>query len=350
MAALVPRGYHSATEYRFNEEEADAIVRTAAYHRSDFCLSVIWFSPGQDVDIRPSISTPFQRTTSVGLGSLDRLPLELLHDILFGLDLQSLFKFRQVNLRSRQTVDSLKKYQIIVSHGLNLFCALLRTRLATDTSLLDFYDILCAKTCSLCGEFGGFVSLLAWKRCCFKCLREAPEIQVRSLASIRKQFRLAKVEVNQLRSFKTLPGIYSTQESVYKSRTMVVSLHQATLISRQQSHAPGQAHSAGSTRNRKLNFMGSCALPYYDKLTGKVEDGVSCAGCQLALEKEIIGARCEEWAFEARDKVYARDGLLEHFRWCEQAQVLWRSSCAGTNSPTELPELARRGGSFNERE
>ncbi|KAF4457608.1 cyclin f-box [Fusarium austroafricanum] len=307
----MPRGYRSATEYRFGEEQADAIVRTVSYHRIDYCLSVIWFSPGEHVDIRPSIATPFRRTSNVGLGSLDRLPLELLHDTLFRLDMHSLFKFRQTNLRSRQTIDSLRQYQMIASHGLNLFRALLRTRLAIDISLLDFYNALYIKNCSLCGEFGGFISLLTWKRCCFKCLQEAPETQVRTLAAVRKQFRLTKVELGQLKSFKTLPGTYSMEESVHQSRITIVSLHQASLVSRPQSR---QAQSASSERNRKFNFMGSCALPYYDKLTGNVEHGMSCAGCQLALENDIISTRVEKRAFEARDKVYARDGFLEHFR------------------------------------
>jgi hypothetical protein len=41
---------------------------------------------------------------------------------------------------------------------------------------------------------------------------------------------------------------------------------------------------------------------------------------------------------------------LEHFKWCEQAQLLWRSSGEGNNRPTELPETARRGGYFSKRE
>ncbi|KAI0425655.1 hypothetical protein F5Y09DRAFT_93644 [Xylaria sp. FL1042] len=350
MATLMPRGYRSATECRFDEEQTDAIVRTAAYHRKDYCLSVIWFSPREHVDIRPSIATPFRRTSNVGLGSLDWLPLELLHDTLFRLDMHSLFKFRQTNLRSRQTVDSLKQYQLVVSHGLNLLCALLRTGLAIGISLLDFYNALCTKACTLCGEFGGFIFLLTWKRCCFKCLKGAPETQVQTLTAVRRQFHLTKVELDQLRSFRTLPGIYSMKESVHKSRIAIVSVHQAILICRRQPHARAQAQPASSERNQKFNFMGSCALPYYDKLTGKVEHGISCAGCQLALEKDIIGTRGEKWAFEARDKVYARDGFLEHFRWCEQAQLLWRSSGEGNNRPTELPEAARRGGYFNKRE
>jgi hypothetical protein len=173
---------------------------------------------------------------------------------------------------------------------------------------------------------------------------------VQTLAAAQKQFLLTKVELGQLKSFKTLPGIYSMEESVYKSRIAIVSHHQASLSCKRPSDALGQALTTISARNKKLNFMGSCALPYYDKLTGNVEQGMSCAGCQLALEKDIIGTKGEKWAFEARDKVYARDGFLEHFRWCEQAQLLWRSSCEGETSPTELPEAVRRGGFFDNRD
>ncbi|KAH6624147.1 hypothetical protein B0J18DRAFT_427420 [Chaetomium sp. MPI-SDFR-AT-0129] len=359
MTTPLSRGYRSAAEYRFRPDQADAIVRATAYHRRDFGLSVIWFSPREHAGIRPSIATPFPRTldTNTGLGTLGLLPLELLHDVVLRLDIRSLFHFRQANLSSRQIVDSLHHYQMVVSHGLNLLCALLRKRLAIGISLVDFYHTLCTKACTLCGEFGGFVSLLTWTRCCFPCLRGASEIQVQTLAATRKQLHFSRAQVRQLKVFETLPGIYTMEESEYKSRIAVVSAHQAQLVSAQQPHAAAaaqpqaQAQPASSTgRNRKFNFMGSCALPHYDKRTGRVENGMSCAGCQLALEKYIIGARCENWAFEARDKVYAQDSFLEHFRWCEQAQLLWKSSGEGTRRPAELPEAVRRRGFFNRRE
>ncbi|KAI1807283.1 hypothetical protein F4811DRAFT_566627 [Daldinia bambusicola] len=257
-------------------------------------------------------------------------PSRSYNDVLLQLDMHSLLNFRQTNLRARLAVDSLKQYQRVVSHGLNLLCALLRTRLAASVSLFDFYHALCTKTCAVCGEFGGFISLLTWTRCCFVCLQRARETQVRTLAAVRRQFHLTKAELDQLRSFKTLPGIYSMEESVYKSRIAFVSVHQATLVSGQQRHALAQAQPADSGRNQK------------------VEHGMSCAGCQLALEKDIIGPRGGEWAFEARDKVYAQDGFLEHFRWCEQAQLLWRSSGEGINRLAELPEAARRRGFFKD--
>ena len=137
----------------------------------------------------------------MGLGSLDWVPLKLLYDVLLLLDMHSLFNFRQLNLRSRQTADSLKRYQVL--HGLNLLCALLRIGLTMGVSLFDFYHTLYTKACTLCGEFAGFISLLTWNRCCFPCLQEAPETQVQTLAAVRKQFHLTKAELDQLRSFKT---------------------------------------------------------------------------------------------------------------------------------------------------
>ncbi|KAM3514593.1 hypothetical protein MY11210_001828 [Beauveria gryllotalpidicola] len=52
MAAGMLPGYHSAAEYHFCEQEADAISRTAAYHRKDYGLAVIWFSDREHTDIR----------------------------------------------------------------------------------------------------------------------------------------------------------------------------------------------------------------------------------------------------------------------------------------------------------
>lgn len=247
-------------------------------------------------------------------------------------------------------VDSLNRYQRVFSHGLDLFCALLRTRIAIGVTLLDFYHALCTKKFTIRGKFGGFILILVWKRCCFKCLQESPETQVRTLASVRKQLHMTKAELGQPRSFNSLPGIYSMAESLQKSRVTIVSVHQATLACRQQSHALPQVQLGISDRNEKSSFMGSCALPYYDKQTGIVEHGISCAGCQLAIEKDIIGTRCTKWGYEARDKVYAQDGFLDLFRWCEQAQFLWRSSDEGKKQPPELPASTRTGGYFRIRE
>lgn len=92
----MPPGYCSATEYHSSKEQADAIVPTTAYQCRDYCLSMVWYMPCEHIDIQPSIATPFQQTLNAGIGSLDRRPLELLFDIMYCLDMHSLFKFRQI--------------------------------------------------------------------------------------------------------------------------------------------------------------------------------------------------------------------------------------------------------------
>lgn len=52
--------------------------------------------------------------------------------------------------QSMQIVNSLKQYHRVVSHGLSLFCALLRTRIATDITLLDFNKAFFTKERTLC--------------------------------------------------------------------------------------------------------------------------------------------------------------------------------------------------------
>lgn len=96
--------------------------------------------------------------------------------------------------------------------------------------------------------------------------------------------------------------------------------------------------------------MASCGFPYYDRQTRRVGKGISCAGFQLALEKDIIGSHGEEWAYIARDKIYGKEGFLQHFKWCEQAQLLWETSNEGSIEPLELPEGAKNGGYFRCRE
>ena len=236
MAADIPSRYRSAAEYCFDEEQADAIIKTVASSRSDFRLTVVSFPPDEHDNVRQSIATPFRRApendASTGLGNLARLPPKLLHEVLPRMDMASLFALWQANLSSRRAVDSLPQYQRVTSHGLDVLCALLRTRLAAHVSLLDFYDVLCTKGCAVCGrKLAEFVSLLAWGRCCFTCLHKGvPEVRVQALASAQRQFGLTAAEAGQLRSFKTLPGTYSMDETEDNARTTVVSALQVEML------------------------------------------------------------------------------------------------------------------------
>lgn len=343
--------YRSATEYELREEQADAIVRTIAYHRKDYDRAVIHFSPDEHLNVRPPLSTPPQRDSSAAaLGLLGKLPLELLLDVISRLDLHSLFRVQQLNVRSAQVVASLEEYQTVVSHGLDLLRSLLRTGLAATVSIYDCHDALCAETCELCGNFSGFMFLPTWTRICFLCIQWADETRVESLAGAKKEYRLDKTTVGLLSSvFKTLPGEYAMPVISYTSRVMAVSLHEVEIVSGRAPPTYWRLLPASGGRQGKFRYMASCILPYYNRQTGEVDYGVSCAGCQLTVDKESVTYDHElasDEAFDARDTVYGRDSFLEHFKWCKDAQSLWASTEHGTKRPTELPAAVRRGGYY----
>ncbi|KAK3367199.1 hypothetical protein B0T24DRAFT_709869 [Lasiosphaeria ovina] len=278
IAHFTPRWIGCATLYQFRDEQADAIAR---------------FPPSEHDGVRQSLETSFPRTSNPGisLGFLGSMPLELLHNVFLRLDLDSLFKLRQTNLRSRQAA-------------------------------------LCTKNCTLCGQFGVFMSLLTWTRCCYRCMQLGTE---------------AKVLL--CRSRPCLPGTYTLAELAQKSRRTLMSFHHALLAckpadSLQRPHAYLRHVWRYPHTSRRYNFMGACALPYYDAHGGTVEHGMSCAGCQRAFEQEFVGDNLERCERKADEKTFSQAGFLEHFRSCEHAQLLWESSGEGGHDPAQLLETS----------
>ncbi|KFY91527.1 hypothetical protein V500_04625 [Pseudogymnoascus sp. VKM F-4518 (FW-2643)] len=355
MASRTPEGYlYYEDDYQFPKEQADAIIRTTSYHRKDFDIAVIWFSDREHEGVRTSIFTSSQRTPSASPGALGRLPQELLNIIFLNLDIRSLTNCRQVNLRLRQAIDSLPEYQVISTHALNALCALLRTHLAHNVSLFDFYQALCTRDCAGCLRFAGFIFLPTWRRCCFICLKLGDtELQMQTVDGIQKQFPLLSMAaISKLASFKTLPGTYSTDEYVQKDRITIFPVEQAMRASQEQQQALQQTETESPwfPQDRKLAFMASCALPYYDSQNKTAEYGISCAGDQLFIDKGTVRGMALKFAYMARDIVYTKDRFLEHIKDCEEAQLLWESSKEGSIEPPELPQIAKDGGCFKRRE
>lgn len=327
--------------------QVDDILRIAAYHRTDFDLAVVWFPAREHAAVTKSISSIFRESTT-SLRELDRLPLELVNAICLQLDMESLFAFRQVNLRARQIVTSLPEYKLITTHALNCLCALLRTKSASWVTLLGFHRLLCQKSCSLCGdEYGDLAHLVNWTRYCSACLRRRSwETRMMPIASAKRLFKLSTKSLNGLRNMKTLPGTYSMEETTRKNRLSLVSAQAALLASRRE--GPKTAPTSEiPLKQPYTDFMACCALPYYDPKSKSAQNGVSCAGCQLAVEEST---RSDGLAFSLRDKVYSRQSFLEHFQECEEAQLLWRSSGAGSNEPANMPYACKRGGYFSPRQ
>ncbi|KAI1365950.1 hypothetical protein F5Y08DRAFT_162119 [Xylaria arbuscula] len=351
-------GGRSETPYEIHDEEVDDIIQVASYHCEQLRCTVIHFSAACHEPILSSIATPFSRSSRNfrQFRSLERLPLELLHIVILSMDMQSLFIFRQASLRLRDAVDSLPQYQLIVSYGLDLYCALLRTRHAPNVTLFDFHSVLCTKKCAFCDNFGDFISLLIWQRCCFRCIQQAPQASVQTLQSARQNYALNTTEARQLISLKLLRRErYETGQSLPHLRNSLVSTQHAQSA---WSARPRRLEQREVNRRNYLHLskMGACALPHYNSQTREVERGLSCAGCELnAVGRLWVAQRAwRAWVvmrpWRPRDaeavrctiysKIYTRTGFLEHFRWCKQAQRMWNLSKGGEELSFEKPNVA----------
>ena len=325
-------------------EHAEAIVRTIGYHGTYFCAPVISFSlsRGESSWFRKALSTPFKRVPSGDSGYMDRLSPELLNRVLVQLNIQSLFRLRQTNRGLRVMVDALTEYQAVITYGLDLFCVLLRSGHAIHILLSDFYDLLCTRNCAFCGEFGGFLFIPDWTRCCCKCVEEAPALDCVSLAT---NFgdplkTIMEAKMDQLIPFKTFPGAYGLNAGGPDDDDMshsLISITQLMLVIPNATELCTQIRSPFFTGSRgwMYRFMASCGLPHYDRRTKKVEYGLCCLGCQLVIEKGFFKSEMDFMTHEDLNKVYDEERLLDHFERCEQAQLLWNTSEEGTIDPPE---------------
>ena len=234
-------------------------------------------------------STPI--STCFSTNQLDRLPLELLIEVLLRLDIPSLTRFRGLNRRAMELVNSVHQYTTIIEHCPNIIRAIVSIQAdAFDCGTL--YRTLCTSRCFTCNRFGDHLYLIDCRRVCYFCFtqraeyfpltsREAskfftPNAKPRSKAkSSRKLLELAKPP-----SILSLPGRYccgctsrggilrARRLRLYDRRTVVQSLA-----------GSGFPQSDNTTREPK-RFMAIISAPVLLNAGRQVDHGFFCLGCR----------------------------------------------------------------------
>lgn len=326
------------------QNHADAIIRVCSYHRRDFDLVVVRSRPHDMQSAQASLQAAFETLPTAELGTLDRLPAELILMVLRKLDIRCVFHFRQVNRRARLLSTGLREYALVSQHGLEGLRGLLRAELAHCFVIDDLYRSLVTDKCSTCGAFGGLLFLFTAERCCFDCLQSSAHYRVLSPSAFTKLLHISPSRLKRLSglSLRTVPGIYNMMETPAKRPDHLIFEEKAT----QMLLAFGviKEDAARNSRSRKeksdQRFMVATAYPCYSVENAKIERGVSCKGCQVRLE--LLHGDSDD-----RDRTFSTQGFLSHFSRCVEAQHLWAESERGTR-PVNKPELTRRCGYFKQ--
>lgn len=141
------------------------------------------------------------------LAVVDKLPLEILQELLSNLDLCTLTEFRRVNRRAMDVVHSIPQYKAIATHAPNVIYA--ASAIETAHSIESVYQALCTTGCAFCGNFGGYLYMITCKRVCFSCIvNNTKVLTIRHKSAIRK-FGLNRQIVRALPGMKSIPGTYS---------------------------------------------------------------------------------------------------------------------------------------------
>ncbi|PYI03077.1 hypothetical protein BO78DRAFT_400088 [Aspergillus sclerotiicarbonarius CBS 121057] len=144
-----------------------------------------------------------------GLGTLEKLPLEIIHLGLIQLDIQSLTDFQRVNKRARLITTSIPQYKPILIHAPALLRGILNIQTARYFTCQDLYNTLSTAECDTCGDFGGYLYLITCRRVCFLCFTEQTDYLPLLRQDIIRKFGLDSKHIASLPRMKSFPGCYS---------------------------------------------------------------------------------------------------------------------------------------------
>ncbi|KAF8529941.1 hypothetical protein JB92DRAFT_3106331 [Gautieria morchelliformis] len=333
-----------------------AIFRVVAYHCRDYDASVL--STLMDTNREPS--TRLMDHGRSTLGDLEVLAVELLNEILKYAHLSSVLTFRLLSKRARAVVDASVPYKHILLNAPCIISALVRTGVSSHFTVDEIFRSFTTPNCQVCGMFGAFLWIPECIRCCIPCLRESPELLPMTECDAKAAFGLTKRTLADVPVMISLPGTYTLSKTPQKRARRLLSQKRARLAAvaahggeksfmdwinsgisqskaahEQRLAARNRAH-AGCDSQGNINcsiddvkrFMATTHLPYFDITTRTTQNGLSCRGCQLALDAASSQtlSLIQSYVFlNRRDRTYTEDGLLEHVKECVEAQSIWAS-------------------------
>ncbi|SJK99056.1 uncharacterized protein ARMOST_02341 [Armillaria ostoyae] len=276
------------------------------------------------------------------LGRLAILPNELLDDILSKrCDIQTIVtSFSLVNRGARKAVDTSLPFQRVSHYAPGALAAMLRTQVASFFTLEDLYDALCSNpSCGLCGSLGTLIWLPGCQRCCMPCLR-TPELRSINKYAATKLFGVSEAALvnapavcsergwDDFRDFRRLLSLAQVRaiavEDAGGEAQLMTRIN--SVPERKEAYENFISRTGNSEVGQKAQCLVAAPLPYFNRRSGKIVRGLSCAGCLQFMESDgdlngdTIDEECRRY-----DTVYTISGLISHVQTdCLHGQRIWK--------------------------
>lgn len=159
-------------------------------------------------------STPF----------LGHFPPELLRQILFELDINSLGMLRRVNTITRNIVESLPAYVLLREHASDALRIMNATKCISYFPIRWLFDELRQPRCRTCSDFGPFLYIPTVSRSCLQCNITRPEYRVAPLTDVMFHFGVTRNTLKSIPNIYPLPGRRNTQRMIDVSQARTLGL------------------------------------------------------------------------------------------------------------------------------
>lgn len=340
-------------------KEQDYLAVTA-YTPEPSEKAMIWFPPDEHAMVHAMLMNAFEQSATAKLGDIEPLPYELLREICLALDIESLFRFKQVNRSARVTVTSLWEYKKIAEHAPGALCAILRTGIGQYFTIKDLAKVFRTQTCTSCGLFGGFIQLLEFSRYCKACIERDGFLNPLSGGALRAHGMTLKTAKSKFPVMTSVVGMYTLQYIPYNKRMCLMRAEHVHGVAEERGTEKGAElrnlfctqsewrklgpidkarmwdnlrSKYGRIASHAYNYMTCTVLPYYDIAEDKVDRGLGCIGCYVAF----YGPGGNHWRWRICQMIrfgrsYSRTEFLEHLQQCPGAQRCWAMSEGGTKT------------------
>ena len=305
-------------------------------------------------------------------GSLGKLPLELLFMVFQHLTCQDLEGLHSSSTGGRIAVLAFPRYHTLLTHAPTILAILKVTRLARSFTITKVYDTFTSTLCTTCGQFGGYVFLPAFARCCMRCAEHDPEYMPISRETARKDYGVkGKKILDSLPQCKTIEGYYSsyygkiqyfTQQLYLLSRGMVGAVGTPNHV--RKVPRPVRSYLGENWKKAYQRYMALTPLPSFIPKSASMAEGVYCAGCVVrAREHANVCSNADYCDYQAlmpsnpitdganyfcgnmsgqcplareRDTLHDSRHILTHLLDCKGAQALLKAEW--TESQKEISE------------
>jgi hypothetical protein len=258
---------------------------------------------------------------------LDKLPLEIITEILLTLDLPTLTVFRRVNHRAMSLVDSMHQLKMMLKHCPNV----LRAIISINARFFDcrtLYETLLTNKCATCDHFGGYLYLITCKRVCYSCFTSNLNYFPVSSRYAAKQTGLTIKELKRrLPHVSSLPGRYTAFGKLARSRILLFDRQSVVRYVRQGIiHGPSkriQQLDRKATKPRR--YMSIISAPYLSSSGQSADWGYFCTRCKDSKDPVTF--------FRTK---FTKDGVLEHLKQHGVTTMTFSESSTSDQLPSSL--------------